>query len=62
MENKKIEENAQEQLKKVNPSTDKGNYLVQIIDDDKVIRTVIALNSTINITSIGDQALTADIK
>ena len=57
MENKKIEE-----TKQVNPFKDKGNYIVQIVADGKVIKEMIALNSTVNIVCIENQSVVAVIK
>ncbi|ADL50565.1 hypothetical protein [Clostridium cellulovorans] len=58
-DNKSIE---QQQEKEINPTVDKDNYLVQVIVDGKVIKEVIALNSTINIVHVGNQSLAADVK
>jgi len=57
MENKKIEE-----PKQINPQKDKGNYIVQIVADGKVIKEMIALNSTVNIVCIENQSVVAVIK
>lgn len=52
----------EEQPKIINPSTDKDNYLIQVISDGRVMKEVIALNSTVNVIHIGEQAVAADIK
>jgi hypothetical protein len=52
----------QEVQKSINPSIDKGNYLLQVVTDGQIIKEIIALNSTIRITNIGDAAVAAVIK
>lgn len=54
MENKKAVE--------INPCKDKGNYIVQIVVDGKVIKEMIALGAIVNIVNIGNQSLAAVIK
>lgn len=51
-----------EETKQINPSTDKDNYVIQIVVDGKVIKEVIALNATVKVLCIGDQSLAADIR
>lgn len=52
-----------EDKKPINPSTDNGHYLIQIISNDgKVVKEVLALNSTIKIVGIGEQSLAAILK
>lgn len=52
-----------EENKSVNPSTDNGNYLIQVKGKDgKVIKEVLALNATISIVGIGDQSVAAVLK
>lgn len=51
-----------EELKQINPATDKGIYLVQIIDNDQVIKEIIAVNSTVRIIDIGKQGVAAILK
>lgn len=46
----------------INPSKDKGNYIIQIMNDGEILKQIIALNSTINIIYLSDQAVAADIK
>lgn len=60
MENVKSKEN--EKAKKINPTEEKGNYVIQIIADGKVLKQVIALGSTVNIISIGEQPMAAEIR
>jgi hypothetical protein len=57
----KVEE-AKEVKSNVNPSKDKGNYIIQIINDGEILKQIIALNSTINVIYLNDQAVAADIK
>lgn len=68
MENENIDQEinkdnqAVEELKQINPATDKGIYLVQIIDNNQVIKEVIAVNSTVRIIDIGKQGVAAILK
>lgn len=68
MTNKKVVEVAEENIieekqpKTINPNTDKSNYLIQVVSDGKMIKEIIALNSTVNIIHIGEQSVAADIK
>ena len=57
MENKKIAE-----PKQINPQKDKGNYIIQIVADGKVIKEVIAIGATVNIVDIGNNSLAAVTK
>lgn len=60
--NVKAEEKKQEVEKQINPAKDKGNYVVQIMNDGQILKQVMALNSTVNIVYVGQQALAAEIK
>ena len=51
-----------EESKQINPQKDKGNYIIQIVANGKVMKEVIAIGSTINIVNIGNQSLAAVIK
>lgn len=68
MENENIDQEinkdnqAVEELKQINPATDKGIYLVQIIDNNQVIKEIIAVNSTVRIIDIGKQGVAAILK
>jgi len=57
MENKEIAE-----PKQINPQKDKGNYIIQIVADGKVIKEVIAIGATVNIVDIGNNSLAAVTK
>lgn len=48
--------------KQVNPSTDKGNYLIRVIDNGQVIKEVLAINSTVEILNLGEQGAAAVLK
>ncbi|OAA90701.1 hypothetical protein [Clostridium coskatii] len=56
------QQKAELQPKVVDPSKSKGNYLVQVVADGKVIKEVMALNSTVNIINLANQSVAADIK
>lgn len=61
-ESDKEKEINNESEKQVNPSKYKGNYVIQIINEGQILKQVIALNSTVNIIYLGDQAVAAEIK
>lgn len=46
----------------INPSTDKGNYLIQVITDGNVIKNVVALGSTVNIINLADSPAAFDVR
>lgn len=48
--------------KQIDVGKDKGNYIVQIIGNNQILKQVIALNSTVNIIYLGEQSAVADIK
>ena len=48
--------------KQINPFKDKGNYVIQVINEGEILKQVIALNSTVNIIYLGEQAVAAEIK
>jgi hypothetical protein len=53
---------SQDEVNNINPTTDKGNYLIQIISDGRAIKEVAALNATINIISLGDTPAAFDLR
>jgi hypothetical protein len=46
----------------INPTTDRGNYLVQIKVDDKVIKETVALSATVNILNLANAPAAFDIR
>lgn len=44
------------------PGIEVGNYLIEIVSNDKVIRKLIAANSEIKITRLQEGGLTVDLK
>lgn len=46
----------------INPSTDKGNYLIQVITNGNVIKNVVALGSTVNIINLADNPAAFDVR
>lgn len=40
--------------KPVNPSTDVGNYMIQIVSEGRVIKSIIASHATVRIIGIGE--------
>jgi hypothetical protein len=46
----------------VNPTQDKGNYLIQIVSDGQIIKEILAINSTIQVQALGESSAAAVIK
>lgn len=44
------------------PTLERGNYIVEIISEGKVIKRVAAANSEINIVKLADGGLAVDLK
>jgi len=61
MENTEKKKNI-EAAEVINPTTDKGNYLIQIKVDDKIIKETVALNATVNILNLADAPAAFDIR
>ena len=64
VKNEDVKEVEAEEVKQVNPFTDNGNYLLQVIAEDgkTIIKETIINNSTIRVSYLGNQSLAADIK
>lgn len=54
--------NLKEDRKEINPAVDKGNYVIQVIDKDQVIKEILAVNATVRIVSIGEQTVAAMLR
>ena len=61
MEEKELVENNLEvkNMEQINPATDKGVYLVQIIDNNESIKEILAVNATVRVINIGEQGVAA---
>lgn len=58
----KVIEKIEEDSQSVNPFIDKGNYLIQVVDEGQVIKEVLAINSIVKIANIGEQGAAAVLK
>ena len=56
-------ENKEEVKKAENaPTIETGNYIIEIISDDQVIKKLAVANAAINITRLAEGGMTVDLK
>lgn len=44
------------------PTLSKGNYIIEVIDDNQVIKKIAVANAYINISKLSDGGMTIDLK
>jgi hypothetical protein len=58
------EKDVKEETKQVDPQTEIGNYLIQVVADDgkSIIRQLVANKCTIKVVALGDQSFSAEVR
>lgn len=57
-----VEPTEVEEIKEDKPTLEKGNYVVEVISEGKVIKKLAVANSEINITKLAEGGMTVDLK
>lgn len=57
-----VEENEVEAVKEASSLLEKGNYLIEVMNEGEVLRKMVAVGSEIKISRMQDSGITIDLK